>query len=68
MGDSALVAGLTLMSMSASSPVGAVFPPGIMLRASYRSSAGAVLYILGSVMMTMLGPHSTAYWAMASGL
>ncbi len=70
MGGSALVAGLTLMSMSATSPVGAVLAGRIMLRASYRTSAsaGGVLYILGSVMMTMLGPHSTAYWAMASGL
>jgi len=41
-----------------------------MLRASYRTSAsaGAVLYILGSAMMTLLDPHSTPYWAMASGL
>ena len=70
MGDSAFVAGLTLMSMSASSPIGAVLAGRIMLRASYRTSAsaGAVLYILGSVMMCLLGPHSTPYWAMASGL
>ncbi|HKT20733.1 MAG TPA: MFS transporter [Stellaceae bacterium] len=70
MGDSAFVAGLTLMSMSASSPIGAILAGRIMLRASYRTSAsaGAVLYILGSVMMTLLDPHSTPYWAMASGL
>lgn len=70
MGDSAFVAGLTLMSMSASSPIGAVLAGRIMLRASYRTSAsaGAVLYIVGSAMMTLLDPHSTPYWAMASGL
>lgn len=69
-GDSALIAGLTLMAMSASSPIGAVLAGQIMLRASYRASAttGAVFYIVGSVMMTMLDPQSTAYWAMASGL
>ncbi len=69
-GDSAFVAGLTLMSMSATSPIGAVLAGQIMLRASYRTSAtaGAVLYIIGCVMMAMLGPHSTAYWAMGAGL
>jgi multidrug resistance protein len=70
MGGTALTAGLVLMSMSASSPVGAVLAGGIMLRASYRASAGigAVFYITGSVMMAMLEPTSGAAWAAASGL
>ena len=70
MGDTALTAGLTLMAMSASGPVGAVLAGRIMLRASYRASAGlgAIVYILGSVMMSLLAPGSTVYWAMASGL
>jgi EmrB/QacA subfamily drug resistance transporter len=70
MGGTALTAGLTLMAMSASSPVGAVLAGRIMLRASYRASAGigAVFYITGSVMMAMLDPASGAAWVAASGL
>jgi MFS family permease len=70
MGDTALTAGVTLMSMSASSPIGATLAGRIMLRASYRTAAttGAVLYIVGSVMMTMLDASSSVAWVMASGL
>jgi EmrB/QacA subfamily drug resistance transporter len=69
MGGSAFAAGLSLMSMSASSPLGAVLAGRIMLRASYRTaaSAGAVSYILGAVMMTMLGPGSSISWTVLSG-
>lgn len=70
MGDTALVAGFTVMAMSATSPLGAVLAGRIMLRWSYRAAAttGAVFYIAGSVMMMMLGPQSGAIWAAASAL
>jgi multidrug resistance protein len=70
MGESAMTAGLTIMSMSATSPIGAVLAGRIMLRSSYRVTAtiGGVFYIAGSVMMTMLGAHSGPGWVMASGL
>jgi len=69
-GDTALVSGMTIMAMSASGPLGAVLAGRVMLRTSYRTtaSAGAVVYIIGSVMMTALNAHSSATWAMASGL
>lgn len=70
MGDSALTAGLTLMAMSVSGPVGAVLAGRIMLRASYRTvaSSGAVVYIAGATMMTFLHPQSSILWAVASSL
>src|SRR5579875_282534 len=70
MGDTALVAGFTVMAMSATSPVGAVLAGRIMLRWSYRAAAttGAVAYILGSIMMMMLDAQSGAVWAAASAL
>jgi EmrB/QacA subfamily drug resistance transporter len=70
MGDSAFVSGLTLMAMAAAGPVGAVLVGRIILVASYRTgaTAGAVFYIIGSVMMTALDPHSSPIWAAASGL
>ena len=70
MGDSALIAGLALMAMSVGGPVGAVLAGRIMLRASYRTAAtaGACLYIVGTVMMTALHPQSGPLWAMGSGL
>jgi multidrug resistance protein len=70
MGESAMTAGLTIMSMSATSPIGAVLAGRIMLRSSYRVTAtiGGVFYIAGSVMMTMLGIHSGPAWVVASGL
>jgi EmrB/QacA subfamily drug resistance transporter len=69
MGTSAFVTGLALMAMSAAGPIGAVLAGRIMLRASYRISAtaGAIVYIAGSVMMTALDPQSGAVWAMMSG-
>jgi EmrB/QacA subfamily drug resistance transporter len=70
MGGTALTAGITLMSMSASSPLGAVLAGRIMLRASYRTAAttGAVFYIVGSIMMAMLDAESSIAWVMWSGL
>ncbi|HEV8014737.1 MAG TPA: MFS transporter [Stellaceae bacterium] len=69
-GDSALVSGLALMAMSAAGPVGAMTAGQLMLRVSYRTtaSAGAAIYIIGSIMMTALSPASGAGWAAASGL
>jgi EmrB/QacA subfamily drug resistance transporter len=70
MGTTAIVSGTTIMAMSATSPIGAVFAGRIMLRTSYRTSAvcGGAMFILGTVMMTMLTPTSAVTWAMASGL
>ena len=70
MGGTAFTAGVTLMSMSATSPIGAVLAGRIMLRASYRTSAtlGAFCYIIGSVMMIMLDANSSIAWVMGSGL
>jgi multidrug resistance protein len=70
MGESALTAGFVIMSMSATSPIGAVLAGQIMLRSSYRVSAsiGGVVYIAGSVMMAMLGAQSGPGWAIASSL
>jgi MFS family permease len=69
-GDSATISGFTIMAMSASGPLGAMTAGQFMLRVSYRAtaSAGAFVYIIGSIMMSLLDAHSTAYWAMASGL
>jgi MFS family permease len=69
-GDSALVSGVTIMAMSAAGPVGAMTAGQLMLRASYRTtaSAGAAIYIVGSIMMTALSAESGASWAAASGL
>jgi MFS family permease len=69
-GDSATMSGFVIMALSAAGPLGAFTAGQCMLRVSYRAtaSAGAVVYIVGSVMMSMLDAHSTAYWAMASGL
>ena len=70
MGESAMTAGLIIMSMSATSPVGAVLAGQIMLRSSYRTSAslGGVFFIAGCAMLTMLDAHTGAAWVMASGL
>ncbi|HEY3917200.1 MAG TPA: MFS transporter [Stellaceae bacterium] len=69
-GDSALVSGMTIMAMSAAGPVGAMAAGQAMLRTSYRTTAsvGAAIYIVGSVMMTLLDAQSSAAWAAASGL
>lgn len=70
MGGTAFTAGITLMSMSATSPIGAVLAGRIMLRASYRTAAttGAVFYIAGSVMMLMLDAETSVGFVMLSGL
>ena len=64
-----MTAGLAIMSMSATSPIGAVAAGQIMLRSSYRVTAtiGGVFYIVGTVMMTLLAATSGPGWAMASG-
>jgi MFS family permease len=69
-GDSATMSGFVIMAMSAAGPLGAFAAGQCMLRVSYRATAsgGAVVYIVGSIMMSLLDAHSTAYWAMASGL
>lgn len=69
-GDSALISGVTIMAMSASGPLGAMMAGRAMLHTSYRGTAstGAVIYIIGSAMMTLLHAQSSATWAMASGL
>jgi multidrug resistance protein len=69
MGQSAMVAGLTIMSMSATSPIGAVVAGQIMLRSSYRvtASIGGIFYIAGTVMMAMLGATSGPSWVVVSG-
>ncbi len=60
MGESAMTAGLIIMSMSATSPVGAVLAGQIMLRSSYRATAsiGGVFFIAGCAMMTLLGAQT----------
>jgi MFS family permease len=70
MNDSATMSGFVIMALSVAGPLGAFTAGQFMLRVSYRAtaSAGAVIYIIGSIMMTLLDAHSTAYWAMASGL
>jgi EmrB/QacA subfamily drug resistance transporter len=70
MNDSAFVAGMTLMGMSAAGPLGAFTAGRIMLRHSFRTAAsiGGVVYILGCAMMTLLDPQSGPPWAIASGL
>jgi len=70
MGQSAMTAGLAIMSMSATSPLGAVAAGQIMLRSSYRvtASIGGVFFIIGTVMMTLLGATSGPGWVLVSGL
>ena len=69
-GDSAAVSGVTIMALSVGGPLGAATAGQVMLRSSYRTSAsmGAAIYIVGSIMMTLLTPQSGAAWAAASGL
>ena len=69
-GDSATMSGFVIMAMSASGPLGAMTAGQFMLRVSYRAtaSAGAAIYIVGSIMMSLLDAQSSAYWAIASGL
>ncbi len=69
-GDSATVSGFIIMAMSASGPVGALTAGQFMLRVSYRAtaSAGAAIYIVGSIMMSLLDAQSGVVWVMASCL
>jgi EmrB/QacA subfamily drug resistance transporter len=68
-GDSAAVSGIVIMALSIGGPLGAASAGQVMLRSSYRTAAsiGAALYIVGSIMMTMMTPHSDVAWAAASG-
>ena len=70
MGVSAVTSGLALTAMSASGPVGAFCAGRVMLGASFRSAAGigAIIYIIGTVLMYQLAPDSMPSWAMLSGL
>jgi multidrug resistance protein len=70
MGESAMTAGLAIMAMSATSPIGAVAAGQIMLRSSYRvtASVGGVFFIIGTVMMIMLGAASGPSWILASAV
>jgi multidrug resistance protein len=70
MGESAMTAGFIIMSMSATSPFGAVLAGQIMLRSSYRVSAslGGLFFIAGCAMLTMLDAQSGPVWVMISGL
>jgi len=70
MGRSAFAAGGSLMAMSCAGPIGAVLAGRIMLRSSYRTSAaaGALLSMVGSCMMLLLGPESSMVLPTASGL
>jgi len=70
MGNSATISGFVIMTMSASGPIGALTAGRFMLRVSYRgtASAGAAIYIVGSIMMSLLDAQSSVYRAMASGL
>ncbi|HLI21843.1 MAG TPA: MFS transporter, partial [Stellaceae bacterium] len=68
-GASASVSGIVIMALSIGGPLGAATAGQIMLRASYRTSAsiGAALYIVGSILMTLLTAQSHAAWAAAGG-
>ena len=70
MGLSPLVTGFTIMAMSAFGPVGAFCGGHIMLRGSFRTSAGCggLIYIAGTVLMSRLTPDSGPHWAIMSGL
>jgi len=70
MGDSATVSGFIIMAMSASGPVGALAAGQFMLRVSYRAtaSAGAAIYIVGSIMMSLLDAQTGVAWLLASCL
>ena len=58
------------MAMSMAGPIGAVLAGRVMLQVSYRAAAasGAVLSIVGSIMMLRLEPTSAATWVMVSAL
>jgi EmrB/QacA subfamily drug resistance transporter len=70
LGQSAFVAGLTLMAVSAFWSVGGFVAGRMMLRWPYRAVAicGGVIVIGGSVMMTFLDPARGATWAIAGSL
>src|SRR5262249_27840490 len=69
-GTTATAAGTAVMAISATSPVQAFGAGRIMLRSSYRTAAlcGGALFVIGTLMMTMLSPTSTVTWAVVSGI
>jgi EmrB/QacA subfamily drug resistance transporter len=70
LGQSAFVAGTTLMAMSACWSIGGFVAGRLLLRFSYRTSAliGTAVLVSGSVMMTLLDPSRGAVWAVAAAL
>lgn len=65
MGRSAMIAGFALGAPSVSWPIGSMLGGRLMLYASYRAAvlAGAVPFVVGSLMMIALEPTSSALWA-----
>lgn len=70
LGQSALVAGMTLMAVSAFWSVGGFVAGQMMLRWSYRVVAicGGFTVVTGSLMMTFLDPARGATWAIIGSL
>ncbi|MGH7090859.1 MAG: MFS transporter, partial [Stellaceae bacterium] len=69
MGRSALIAGVAVTAMSATSPVGAVLGGHIMLRASFRAAAtaGALVSIAGSLLLLRLSPDASLTLLLVGG-
>ena len=65
MGRSATVAGFALGAPSVCWPIGSMLGGRLMLHASYRAAvfAGAIPFIVGSLMMIALDPTSSPLWA-----
>lgn len=70
LGKSALVAGMTLMAVSAFWSVGGFVAGRMMLRWPYRTAAvcGGFTVVIGSLMMTFLDPARGATWAIIGSL
>lgn len=70
MGQSALVAGTTLMAVSAFWSIGGFVAGRMLLRWPYRGVAifGGLIVIGGSIMMTLLDPARGIAWAIAGSL
>jgi len=70
LGQSAFIAGLTLMAVSAFWSVGGFVAGRMMLRWPYRAVAicGGIIVVAGSLMMTFLDPARGATWAIAGSL
>lgn len=70
MGQSAFVAGMTLMGMSASWSIGGFAAGQAILRMPYRTAAllGAFFMIAGSLLMVLLDPSRPVTWAIAASI